>query len=179
MSQSTPETLELVSPTPALADAYLDMCREEIAHDSRLSSVLPTTYEELTPLFQRWTERERVGDESTGGVPQSEFWLVRNSTEVIGSCRLRHYVTPAPERTWGGQIDYGIRPSARRQRYGTRLLSLMLGKGRLMRMDEVYVSCRKANIGSVRVIERNGGMLLGEFPRPPDGEPILRYVIKL
>ena len=179
MSQSTPETLKLVSPTPALEDAYLDMCREEIAHDSRLSSVLPTTHEELSPLLQRWTERERVGGESTGGVPQSEFWLVRNSTEVIGSCRLRHYVAPAPERTWGGQIDYGIRPSARRQGYGTRLLWLMLEKARLMGMGEVYVSCRKANIGSVRVIERNGGILLGEFPRPSDGEPILRYVIKL
>jgi len=178
MSEDGVETLELISPPPALAEAYLDMCREEIADDSRLSSVLPTTREELPSLFQSWAERERVGDESTLRVPQSEFWLVRNGAEVIGSCRLRHWLTAALERT-GGQIDYGIRPSARRKGYGTRLLALTLAKARLMGLHQVLVTCRKDNTGSVRVIERNGGVLVNEYTHPTRGVAMQRYRIKL
>jgi len=172
------ETLELISPTPVLADAYLDMCREEIADDSTLSGILPTTLDELLPFFQRWKEQERVGDQSTGGVPQSTYWLVQNGSEILGSSALRHCLTPSQEKS-AGHIDYGIRPSARRKGYGNRLLALTLAKARLMGMREVLVMCRKANTGSVRVIERNGGVLLGESARPSDGEPILRYRIKL
>jgi predicted acetyltransferase len=178
MSQSSEEKLELIPPTAALAEPYLDMCKEEIADDNRVSQVLPTTHEELPAIFRRWRARERSGDESTGGVPQSEFWLVRNGTEVIGSSRLRHFLTPALE-TISGHVDYGVRPSARRKGYGTRLLSLTLEKARLMGMREVVVMCRKANIGSARVIERNGGVLLGEVSHPTRGIPILRYLIRL
>ena len=172
------ETLELIRPTPLLADAYLDMCRELIADDTRLSGILPSTLDELLPSFQRWQEQERIGDETTGGVPQTTYWLVRNGREILGSGKLRHCLTPSQEKTVG-HVDYGIRPSARRKGYGTRLLTLMLAEARLMRMRDVLVMCRKTNTGSVRVIERNGGLLLGEFARCSDGEPMLRYTIKL
>jgi predicted acetyltransferase len=178
MSDDNAETLELVTPTPALAEAYLDACREEVAHDARASEVVPTTIDGLRPLFQRWERQERTGDEATGGVPQSTFWLVRNGCEVLGSSTLRHRLTPQ-QRATVGHVDYGLRPSARRKGYGTRLLALTLARARLMGLDEVLVTCRKANTGSVRVIERNGGVLLGEYPRASDGEPMLRYSVKV
>jgi predicted acetyltransferase len=172
------ETLELVNPTPELAEAYLQMCREEIAHDGRLSGILPTTLDELVPAFERWREQERIGDESTGGVPQSTYWLLRDRSELLGSSLLRHRLAPSQEQTVG-HVDYGIRPSARRKGYGIRLLELTLARARLLGLREVFVMCRKANAASVRVIERNGGVLLGEYPRASDGELMLRYSIGL
>ena len=178
MSSASTETLELVTPTPKLAEAYLEMCREEIAFDGRLSGILPATLDELIPFFDRWRRQERVGDESTGGVPQSTYWLLRNGDGVIGSSTLRHRLTALQEQI-AGHIDCGIRASVRRKGYGTRLLELTLAKARLMGLREVLVMCRKANAVSARVIERNGGVLLGECCRPSDGEPILRYRIGL
>jgi predicted acetyltransferase len=172
------DTLELAGPTPALAEAYLEMCREEIADDHRLSGVLPTTLDDLLSSFQRWEEQERVGDESTGGVPCSTYWLVRNGREVLGSSRLRHWLTPDMEETTG-HIDYGLRPSARGKGHGTTLLRLTLEKAREMGLREALVMCRKANVASARVIERNSGVLLGECTRATDGETILRYGISL
>ncbi len=172
------DTLELISPTLELADAYLDMCREEIADDDRLSGVLPTTLDEVASILQRWQEQERIGDESTGGVRQSTYWLVSNGSRVLGSSTLRRSLPPASERT-AGHIDYGIRPSERRKGYGTALLALTLAKAREAGMREAVVTCRRGNTASARVIERNGGVLLGESVRPADGAPILRYAIKL
>jgi len=175
---ATMDSLQLISPTPEFADSYLDMCREEIADDARLSGILPTTLDELLPVLQRWTEQARAGDESTGGVPQSTYWLVRNGTEVLGSSALRHRL-PISLPDVAGQIDYGLRPSARGRGYGTVLLALTLGKARELGLREVLVTCRKSNIASMRVIERNGGVPLGELTRPSDGEPLLRYRIEL
>ena len=172
------DSLQLISPTPEFADSYLDMCREEIADDARLSGILPTTLDELLPVLQRWTEQARAGDASTGGVPQTTYWLVRNGTEVLGSSALRHRL-PTSFPDVAGQVDYGLRPSVRGQGYGTILLALTLDKAREIGLCEVLVTCRKSNGPSVRVIGRSGGMLLGESTRPSDGESLLRYRIEL
>ncbi len=172
------ETLELVNASEEWAEAYLDMCREEIAHDASLSGILPMTLDDFSPLLSRWKEQERRGDDATGGVPESRYWLVRNGREVVGEIRLRHYLTRTLE-DFGGQLDYGIRSSARRKGYGTRLLALLIEQARRMGMREVLVMCRKTNIGSRRVIERNEGVLLREFPHPRDNEAILSYRIRL
>ena len=172
------DTLDLVTPATALADGYIDMCREEIAHDPRLVGILPITRDELLPFFARWQAQQDTGDESTGGVPQSTYWLVRDGREVVGASRLRHRLTPGLDKT-GGHIDYGVRPSERRKGYGTALLRLTLEKAWLMGICEVLVVCRKENEPSMRVIERNGGVLVGELTRPSDGARLLRYRISL
>jgi len=59
----------------------------------------------------------------------------------------------------GGHIGYEIRPSKRRQGYGTALLRLALDKARERGLDQVLLTCDEDNLGSRKVIEANGGRL--------------------
>jgi predicted acetyltransferase len=113
-----------------------------------------------------------------GHVPGHVYWLVRASTEVVGTSRLRHFLTPALADI-GGHIGYDIRPSARRRGYGTRLLALTLERARALGLDRVLLTCSTDNVGSARVIERNGGVLASQGISPASGKPVARYWIAL
>jgi predicted acetyltransferase len=84
------------------------------------------------------------------------FWLVDGSN-VLGLVSIRHRLTKGL-RAFGGHIGYVIRPSARRKGYGTRILKLALSKARQLRLKRVLLTCSPYNVGSRKIIERNGGV---------------------
>lgn len=113
-----------------------------------------------------------------GWVPYDSYWLVRNGTRIIGECRLRHKLGPHLIAE-GGHIGYMIRPSERKKGYGTLILSLVLEKARERGMDRVLVTCDDDNIGSSRIIEKNGGVPDEPSISPRTGRRTLRYWIQL
>jgi predicted acetyltransferase len=113
-----------------------------------------------------------------GMVAEDTFWLVRDGAEVLGASRLRHTLTPALEDV-GGHIGYSIRPGARRQGYGTLQLALTLERARERGLARVLLTCDTANVGSVRVIERNGGVLASQGYSAVTGTDVSRYWIAL
>jgi predicted acetyltransferase len=78
----------------------------------------------------------------------------------------------------GGHIGYVVVPEFRRQGYATRLLGLALriADGELG-IPRVLVTCADDNIGSIRAIEKNGGILENTV-RGLDGRPLRRYWIE-
>ena len=62
----------------------------------------------------------------------------------------------------GGNIGYGIRPKERGKGYGTILLSKTLKKAKDLGLNRVLLTCDKSNIGSARVIKKNGGKFESE-----------------
>jgi predicted acetyltransferase len=126
--------------------------------------------------YLRSSTAESMGEGiAPGRVPQSTFWLVDDG-RVIGVCRLRHRLTP--DLAWeGGHIGYDIRPSARRRGFGTELLALTLERAAAMGLDAVLVTCDADNIGSVRVIENNGGRLARELASKARDTTIRQYWI--
>ena len=113
-----------------------------------------------------------------GFVPMTSYWLVDSSGAVLGESRLRHYLSPALE-VEGGHIGYAIRPSARRKGYGTLILALTLEKARARGLKRVMVTCDTDNIGSARIIQKNGGVLAGSAISPRSGKPVSQYWIDL
>ena len=113
-----------------------------------------------------------------GYVPSTTFWLVANDTQIIGESRLRHWLIPSLEHE-GGHIGYVIRPSARWKGYGTCILALTLERARDLRLNRVLLTCDTDNIGSARVIEKNGGKLASQGISNSSGKPISRYWIDL
>jgi predicted acetyltransferase len=113
-----------------------------------------------------------------GMVAEDTFWLVRDGAEVLGASRLRHTLTPALEDV-GGHIGYSIRPSVRRQGYGTLQLALTLERARERGLARVLLTCDTANVGSARVIERNGGVLASQGFSALTGTEVSRYWIAL
>jgi predicted acetyltransferase len=112
-------------------------------------------------------------------VPSTVWWLVEGE-EYIGEVSIRHWLTVSL-RVFGGHIGYTIRPSRRRQGYGTLILQLALEKAREMGLERVLLTCHARNVASRRVIEANGGVLQDQIVLKVRGEarPTLRFWIGL
>ena len=65
-------------------------------------------------------------------------------------------------KKWSGNFYYAIRLSERRKGYATKILELALDEFRKFGFDEIYGQSSKGNIASAKVIENNGGVLVGE-----------------
>ena len=92
-----------------------------------------------------------------GRVPGSQFWLMSDG-RMVGCSRLRHWLTQELEYE-GGHVGYDIRPSDRGRGLGTSLLRLTMAQAAARGIVKVRVTCDASNRASIRVIEKNGGLL--------------------
>lgn len=112
-----------------------------------------------------------------GYAPMTAFWLVKNDV-ILGESRLRHYLTPTLEIE-GGHIGYSIRPSQRLKGYGTLILALTLEQAKEVALRRIRITCDTDNLASVRVIEKNGGLLSGYAISSRTGKRISQYWLDL
>lgn len=111
-------------------------------------------------------------------VPSSIYLGLREKDEkLIGIIDIRHHIDNPILKEWGGYIGYIIRPSEQRKGYGTEILKQGLIICQNMDMDKLLLVCNSKNIGSEKVIIKNGGVFEKEIPI---GDKIMkRYWIKL
>ncbi len=112
-----------------------------------------------------------------GRVPHSTFWLA-SGRRLIGRSVVRYRLTPELEEE-GGHVGYDIRPSERRKGYGTLILRLTLEEVRGLGLSRVLVTCDTDNVGSAKVIEKNGGRLESRGVSKRTGKLISRYRVEL
>ncbi len=171
---SEPSIPFLIEPTPDLAEPFLEMAKEfRAAGDDRYDSAL----DDLAAYFSRvqlYSKGEALPPDK---VPQDEFWLF-NGSRVIGRSGLRRVLTPSLENE-GGHIGYDIRPAERCKGYGTLILKLTMAKARDKGFERVLVTCDDDNIGSAKIIEKNGGVLSGKGLSEKTGKQVRRYWIEL
>ncbi len=162
----------LIRPVEKLRDGFIDM-----AADFAASGELRYTAdaEHFAAYLAEQRMREDGQEIAPGSVPDSHSWLI-DEGRVLGCSRLRHRLTPELGRE-GGHIGYDIRPSARRQGYSTLLLRLTLERAWAMGIERIRVTCDADNAPSVRVIEKNGGILDGEVVSSRNGKMIRQYWI--
>ena len=131
--------------------------------------------------FRRYLEvladQERGVNLAPNHVP-STFLFAFDDQRIVGRVSIRHTLNDFLLRA-GGHIGYAIVPEFRRRGYATAILRLALGVARdKLGIDRVLVTCDDDNIGSIRTIESNGGVL-ENVVRPPDMEkPTRRYWIR-
>lgn len=174
-----PEIYYLVEPNVELQAAFLDMAADFRAADEQNKY---SHHEKAAQDFSAFLEDVRnmargIGLPA-GHVPMNSFWLVSEDGVVLGESRLRHRLSPEL-MVVGGHIGYAIRPSARRKGYGTLILKLTLEKARALGLERVLVTCDTDNIGSARIIEKNGGVLENNMISPRSGKLISRYWIEI
>ena len=174
------ENLILVEPSIELAVELRALVRDYAqAGESHYLRTLPFAGpDEFVEFLARLRRQSEGRDFSPGQVPQTTYLLRRADGVLLGTSRLRHRITPELEIE-GGHIGYDIRPSERRRGYGTRIFALTLQKARGLGLPRVLVTCDDDNVGSARVIERNGGRLQDRVISPHSGKPIRRYWIEL
>jgi len=164
--------MRLVTPSTEWQSAFLEMAREcQSAGELRYALALDDF-----DAYLRRVETSRRGDRlSEERVPAAEFWL-EDDGMILGCVRLRLGLTPELENE-GGHVGYDVRPSARRRGYGTALLRLALVEARALGIERVLVTCDEDNLGSIEVIERNGGVFTGGGVSKKTGKTVRRYWI--
>lgn len=166
------ERLELVSPSLELEAAYQE-CEADFKRASE--TFLGTAGMNYLRFVERCQNYDQV---DAGKVPQLDFFLIRDSATILGWSGLRLSLTPNLEDI-GGHIGYRIRPSERRKGYGARILAMTLAEARKHGLSDVLLTCDSDNIGSRRIIERNGGQLASESVSPQSGVLVVRYWIHI
>lgn len=164
--------ITLESPSVRLHSAFLDMARDFQDHGN---ARYVRDAEDFAVFLGRCRDEEEGRVAVPAGVPVSSFWLVEDD-RILGSSRLRHRLTPELDRE-GGNIGYDIRPSERRRGFATLLLRLTLGRAAILGLERARITCDADNIGSIRVIEKNGGVLEDEVPSDERAVMIRRYWI--
>jgi predicted acetyltransferase len=92
------------------------------------------------------------------------FAFVGNS--IVGRAAIRHSLNEFLERV-GGHIGYVVVPEFRRRGYASTILRLSLDIARnQFGIRRVLVTCDDDNIGSIRTIENNGGILENTVSAP-------------
>ncbi|HUB00623.1 MAG TPA: GNAT family N-acetyltransferase [Terracidiphilus sp.] len=105
-----------------------------------------------------------------GGAPTPEIvpmdsYFIEAGGRILGEIYLRHRLTPHLEKI-GGHIGYKVRPSRRNCGVATAALRLALGKLRAESMAQALVTCNTTNAASARVIEKCGGVRIGDAQLP-------------
>ncbi|MFF2146589.1 GNAT family N-acetyltransferase [Kitasatospora sp. NPDC058190] len=104
-------------------------------------------------------ERTEAGMRADAAVPMTTLWWA-DGDQLLGRIAIRHRLTPRLKRV-GGHIGYDVRPSARRRGHATAMLAAAMPVAAALGISQVLLTCDESNTASRRVIEANGGRLVG------------------
>jgi predicted acetyltransferase len=130
--------------------------------------------------FNRYLEVLEEQERGVGLRPNhvpSTFLFAFKSHRIVGRVSIRHRLNDFLFRV-GGHIGYVVVPEFRRQGHATEILRLGLRIAHeKLGIDRVLVTCDDDNIGSIRTIENNGGVLENVVTGPEIDKPKRRYWI--
>lgn len=113
-------------------------------------------------------------------IPSIRKWMWDG--EFCGSIGLRWVpgTTELPPHVMG-HIGYNVVPWKQRKGYATQALALMLPAAKAEGLPFVEITTEQSNVASQKVIESNGGTLIGKFRKMDahGGEEGLRYRVFL
>lgn len=130
--------------------------------------------------FSRYLEvledQERGPNLPLNHVP-STFLFAFKGQRIIGRVSIRHMLNDFLLRV-GGHIGYVVVPEFRRQGHATTILRMALHFAHeKLGIGRVLVTCDDDNIGSIRTIENNGGVLEDVISGSELDKPKRRYWI--
>lgn len=154
---------KLILKFPTLEDKerFIDYYNEYLEDNSNSDPLNFSKYKSYEDFLTGIGKEECLIRATSKTIPTSSYLLIENN-KIIGHIFIHHLIDLEVLREYEGHIGYGIRPSKRNQGYGTRMLSLALEKCKDLCLKEVFLSCKKENISSARIIEKNNGVLLEE-----------------
>lgn len=151
--------LHLEFPNISHQSAYLDMLTEwkqsgelDAGHVSPWALFRGENYEEFLEIAEG-----DLTDEQNRWVPATLFFLM-DEERILGGIQVRHSIDLPHLREFGWHIGYGIRPIERRKWYATEMLRLALDESQKIWLNRVMLGCYDDNIGSIKTIEKNGGV---------------------
>lgn len=156
--------MNLVAPDTKYKESYLDAVRE--FQQEGLSWHTETDLEVLEENFEQFV------DALLNKPGETTFWAIIND-EFAGKISIRHELTPAL-RIVGGNIGYDVSPKFRKQGVATEMLRKIIPYAKSLGLIEALITCNDNNVGSIKAIEKNGGVLK-EKKQLALGKPLKRY----
>lgn len=136
-------------------------------------------YEEGMP-FERYLEvlcAYRRGERLPPGHVPTTFLFAFVGPSIVGRVSIRHALNDVLEQV-GGHIGYVVVPAFRRRGYATTMLRMALKIAHEeLGIGRVLVTCDDDNIGSIKTIEKNGGVLENIVMIDGSSTPKRRYWI--
>ena len=165
------ENAKLILPCEEYLQSYFEACKEYKEHNVKTFSFNdPDNFGEWKDtIFQKYEYWRNGVNLPSGYVPGTTFWFVENG-EFIGMGNIRHRLTEALEK-FGGHIGYAVRYGKWNRGYGTLQLKLLLEEAAKLGIQHALITCNDDNIGSARVIEKNGGKLQDIIDNVIEGVP--------
>jgi len=158
----------LVRPTAELKDSYLQGLRE--FRQEAIPWALTIDLHEVSRDFGKFVDSELNKKTSwtvDDPVAETELWAVVEG-EFAGRVAIRHQLN-ADLRIKGGHIGYDTRPTYRRRGIATFMLSQALVFAKQLGISEALLTCNEDNWASIRVMEKNGGVLREQKTNQTDG----------
>lgn len=170
--------VKLVRPTVDYQTSYVEAVREfKVDGHHRYIEANP---DELNAGFPAFIQGE-LGKEQMppfpNAVTETVYWLV-DDKDFLGRISLRHELNDFL-KTFGGHIGYEVRPTHRKQGHATEMLRLVLIEAHKCGMKKVMLTCDDDNIGSQKVIQKNGGVLQDVVKLDFRDVPTMRWWITL
>ena len=110
--------------------------------------------DQIADALDGWSRGEGIQE---GWVPCStRFWC--EDDVIQGVINIRHSLTPSLEEV-GGHVGYSVAPSQRRRGVATAMLAATLPLCKQLGITRALLTCNADNIGSIKTIERCGGVL--------------------
>jgi predicted acetyltransferase len=163
-----------LEPPPGLTE-FLDAAR---ADRWLFESDLPYIDQGIEHFLRRHVDFAAGKNLPEGWIPATTFWLLDNEGRAVAMSHLRHQLTPQLLNR-GGHIGYYVMGPERGKGYGTQVLVLTLVQARSLDLDRVLVSADSDNERSIRIVERNRGVLEDERIDEATGRTYRRYWIDL
>jgi len=170
--------MELVLPSVKYKESYLKALKEaETDPGDKISKLhKPKENQSFEDFVEYFYDEMKGLNLPEGYVPATMLWLI-DKGEFIGRIQIRH---KEPVLVCSGHIGYYIRPSKRKMGYGKKILEMALPEAQKIGLKKVLLTCNDDNIGSIRIIESNGGVLENIVDGEKEGEKKKRrYWIKI
>lgn len=161
----------LVKPHLRFKESYNNYINE-LADEERYPLTMDFDHTNFDSFLNKLREYENGESLQEGHVANITYWLVEGS-EIIGVSNLRPKLNEQIQYC-GGHIGLGIRPSKRRNDFGSKLLELTIQEAWKLGLTELHIHCYKSNLASAKVIQANNGRLHSEITQD---QVVQRYVV--
>jgi predicted acetyltransferase len=174
------DSIFLVEPNVSYKNQFEAMvcaykCSDEIAYFDLYKEAL----EDFDKYVLKLQNNAKGIDIPEDWVTTHTFWLTNKEGKVLGVTRVRTCSDNEFVRNYAGNIGYDISPLHRQKGYGRSILKLGLEKAKSLGLDKLLVTCNYDNVGSIKIIENNGGIFESEVFCESKNTLLRRYWIEL